>query len=241
MAGIMVAQLNYYDYAASKGAKGFKTLSSIASDLGVDQSQAYTQYTKTCTANPSWDAGLFDPSSGVYLRHGHAALEIARAMVWGKCKYNNPLAAFEANLMEYWGSGYMYAMIAGSYNLNIAKLREVRDNKLREERSFRASVITSGALDFWKTQPNLKFLQLSGGNPQYHNVIFEGEGASWVVISDDINPIHPNWQCEQKGGNPIVWAMIKSPGTSITNGFECKACPGKVRVWEHSNLPKECA
>jgi hypothetical protein len=106
------------------------------------------------------------------------------------------------------------------------KLRNVLAGNMLKEQSFKASVISSGALNAWTNRRLTFLLPMQGNGEQGRDYeIFEGEGQSWVIVGNTFNLTHVNWQCDQRpNGDPIVWLLTDDPNSPLKGKTGCKAC-----------------
>jgi RHS repeat-associated protein len=212
MAAIILSQLNYFNKN-----NVFKNLKSIGDFVGVPQDQAYRAYMSRCQRDRSgnFDLGTFSLGSDE-----RSALSLSRAAVLGQCSVGNPLAVFES--LQFLGN--LLGVKLG-LDLNLSQLRNVRDAKMDSEQSFCTSVLD--VLPDWRANPQRYDFMLPKAQ---HYELFRGRQGRSVIVSDNFNPIHINWQCAQRRG-AITWAIVGDPNSPAASRTGCKQCDPKTIVW----------
>ena len=152
------------------------------------------------------------------------ALAIARAVVWGKCNCNSPLAAFEEYAAQYRQDVDPSFSIV-NFDLNLPKLHNVIEKNLWDEQTVRTTAYQA-FLATWERDERLWYLWPGQGQAGVEYEFFEGSvGGPTLILANIANPTHVNWQCEQNpDGIPIQWLVTNDPEHPAQHKVGCIPC-----------------
>lgn len=181
----------------------------------LSQIEAYTTFRSWCSQNIQASRDALQGSA-------RSAFRIATTMKTGYCRsQSNPLYRIEVN--------------PGFYDIDdseVPKLQAVRDDtRIRHAHSFCTSV--RNVLSDWQSDTGRYGYLLPGASA--YQIFWNsnlGRTSRSVIVSNNFNPLHVNWQCNQTQGE-ITWAIVNSnPATlQVIHPDSCKVCQSNFRWW----------